>query len=234
MAGLQNKWTWEEDFIGGGAFNATSGTADVSPWVHTETSAAGTPTITRLDHGEATGTFAPGVAELAFDSTSEVQNVCLSFGDKLCFDIDNVQGIQFRVQQGQATVDSATSMAWGITGDRNDAIDSIAVAALFRIIGSNTVVVETDDGTNNNDDVSTGGLVLANSWKRFYIDLQNSADVRFFMDDSNDSLTRVAATTTFDMSNHTGGLQPFIQIQKTADTNTDTIEIDYVQVFYKR
>ena len=54
------------------------------------------------------------------------------------------------------------------------------------------------------------------------------------MDDSNDSLTRVAATTTFDMSNHTGGLQPFIQIQKTADTNTDTIEIDYVQVFYKR
>lgn len=231
MAGIQDYWEFVDDFLGGGTF----GTATAyDPWVITDTSSSGTPTYTRLDHGESTGDFAPGVARLAFDSQSEPQNVCLSWGDKLAFDANKVRGFECRVRQSQVTKDAATTFAFGLTGDRNDAIDSIAIAAVFRLAAasaSNAVVVESDDGTNNNDDVATGQS-LSNTWKRFRIDFSNGlSDVRFFMDDGNGSLVRVAAGTRFDLSNHTGALQPLFQLQKASDANTDAVEIDYVKIW---
>lgn len=232
MAGIQDYWEFCDDFLGGGIFG-TSATA-YDPWVIADTSTTGTPTYTRLDHGESTGDFAPGVAKLAFDSQGEAQNVCLSWGDKLAFDANKVRGFECRVRQSQATKDAATTLAFGLTGDRNDAIDSVAVALLFRLAAataSNVVVVESDDGTTNNDDVATGQS-LTNTWKRFKIDFSNGlSDVRFFMGDGNDGLVRVASGTTFDFSAHTGALQPFFQIQKTSDTNTDAVEIDYVKIW---
>ena len=36
------------------------------------------------------------------------------------------------------------------------------------------------------------------------------------------------------MSNYTGSLQPVIQLQKTADTNTDGVTVDYVKVWGTR
>lgn len=244
MAGVQSYWEFFDDFIGGGTFGTSASEND--PWLVTDTSSAGTPTYTRLDHGETAGVFQPGVAALAFDSQSEIQNVCLSFGDTLAFDIDNIQGFECRLQlvPGGTLKDAATTLAWGLAGDRNDAIDSIAIAALFRLASgsaSNAVVVETDDGTNNNDDVATnmslvdGAANTLAGWHRFKIDFSNgTSDVRFFMTDSNDVMKRVASGTTFDMSNYSAGLQPYFQLQKTADTNTDAVQIDYVKIWGDR
>jgi hypothetical protein len=53
--------------------------------------------------------------------------------------------------------------------------------------------------------------------------------VKFYVDG-----IRVAAGTTFDMSAATGSLQPYVQIQKTADTNIDFVHVDYVSVEAKR
>lgn len=232
MAGIQDYWEFCDDFLGAGTFGTSASEND--PWLVDDTSAAGTPTYERVDHGESAGDYAPGVAKLQFASNSEVENLCLHFGDKLCFDIDKIKGFECRVRQGQATKDAATTLALGLAGDRNDDIDTMAIGALFRLSSGsadNSVVVESDDGTNNNDDKSTG-QTLSNSWKRFKIDFSNGkSDVRFFMEDDNGSLVRVAASTTFDMSNHSGGLQPIFQLQKTADANTDSVEIDYVKVW---
>lgn len=232
MAGIHDFWEFCDDFIGAGTFVTTAG---LDPWVITDTSSAGTPTYTRLDHGETSGTFRPGVAQLKFDSQNEVQNVCLSFGDKLAFDINKVRGfeagVRFVATTGSAK-DSATTVAWGLTGDRNDAIDSVANAAIFRLASAsaaNTVVVETDDGTNNNDDVATGVTLTDLSWFKCTIDFSDLTDVKFYIGSS--GLARVGAATTFDMSNYAAGLQPFVQIQKTADTNTDAFEIDYIRVW---
>jgi hypothetical protein len=231
MAGIQDFWEFCDDFIGGGTF---VGSAGLDPWVIADTSSAGTPTYTRLDHGETAGDFAPGVAQLLFDSQAEAQNVCLSFGNKLSFDINKVRGFECRVRQGQATKDSETTIAFGLTGDRHDTIDTIAVAAIFRLAAataSNVVVVETDDTVTNNDDVATGQS-LSNSWRTFKIDFSKGlTDVRFFMDDSNGGMVRVAASTTFDMSGYSAALQPFFQIQKASDANTDSLEIDYVKIW---
>ena len=229
MAGIQDYFEFTDDFFGGGTFGTSASEND--PWVVADTSTSGTPTYTRVD-GAATGEAALDLA-----STSEVENVCLSFGDTLCIDIDKVQGCEFRVKMNQATLDSASQVAVGLIGDRNDAIDSVAQAALFRVVGSastTSVVVESDDGTNDNDDKATG-QTLVNAYKRLRIDFSNgTSDVRFFMDDANGSLTRVASSTTFDMSNYTGSLQPVIQLQKTADTNTDGVTVDYVKVWGTR
>lgn len=237
MAGIQDFWEYEEDFIGGGTFATSAGAGD--DWVIADTSTSGTPTYVRVDLGETTGTFAPGVAKLTFDNTGEVQNVCLSFGNKLAFDINSLRGFECRlrlVPEGTLK-DAATTLAFGVTGDRNDAIDSIAFAALFRLASasaSNAVVVETDDGVNNNDDVDTGLSLADSTWHTFKIDFSNLEDVKFYMTNSSGNMRRVASTTTFDMSNYAAGLQPFVQLQKTADTNTDSVEIDYIKVWGAR
>jgi hypothetical protein len=93
----------------------------------------------------------------------------------------------------------------------------------FKLVGSNAVLIETDDGTTDNDDKATGQTLVA-SFKRFVISFAaGKSDVRFFIDGD-----RVASATTFSMAAATGQLQPFVQIQKTSDNNTDSVSIDYI------
>lgn len=216
---------YEDDFYGYRGPLAVAG--GEFQWVKADTSSAGSPTVASVD-GSKNGEIA-----LTFDSQAEAQNLCLYHGDHLNFDLASLLRASFRLKV-TATLDSTTSMAWGLTGDRNDAIDSIAQAAIFRIIGNNTVVVETDDGTVNNDDVATGQTVAA-THKWFTIDFsQGLTDVRFYMGNASNRMQRVAAATTFDMSNYTGSLQPFFQAQKTSDANEDALTIDYLRIESRR
>lgn len=220
MAGIQDFVEFVDDFIGGETF-ATAGQG--SPWAIADTSSAGTPTYTLVDGSQ------NGEISLAFDSQTEAQNVCLYNNNILWLDIDNLIEVEFRVKQGQTTADTATSAAWGVTGDRHDTIDSVAQAAIFRIIGSNAVVCESDDGTTDLDDKATG-VTLSSTYKRFVISFANGkSDVRFYIDGQ-----RVATSTTFDMSAYSGSLQLFVQLQKTSDNNTDSLVIDYVRVLARR
>lgn len=234
MAGIQDFWEFCDDFIGGGTFGTASA---YDPWVITDTSSVGTPLYTRVDHGETSGTFRPGVARLEFDSQGEAQNVCLSFGDKLAFDINKTRGfecgVRFVAGSGGAK-DTTTTVAWGLTGDRNDAIDSIAVASIFRLASTGAtlpVVIENDDTVNTNDDVATGLTMTDTTWFKFKIDLNDLNDVKFYGSLATGGLTRLGASTTMKMSSYAAGLQPFFQIQKTSDTNVDAFEIDYVRVW---
>lgn len=218
MAGIQDFVEYIEDFLGPQTLTASPAGSD--QWDIADTSSSGTPTYTVGGiNGEAT---------LTFDNTSEIQNVCLFKSDVLNFDIDLLHSIELRVKT-VATLDTATSLAFGLCSARNDAIDSLAAHASFRLIGSNSLVVETDDGTTDNDDVATGASLVA-TYKRFVIDFTGGkSDVKFYVDG-----VRVAASTTFDMSGYSAGLQPYVQLQKTADTNTDSVSIDYVKIVSKR
>ena len=218
MAGIQDFIEYVEDFLGPQTLTASPTNSD--QWDIADTSSAGTPTYTVGGiNGEAT---------LAFDSQAEIQNVCLFKSDVLNFDIDTIHSIELRVKT-VATLDSATSLAFGLCSARNDAIDSLAAHASFRLIGSNSLVVETDDSVNDNDDVATGAT-LGSTYKRFVIDFAGGkSDVKFYVDGA-----RVAASTTFDMSNYSAGFQPYVQIQKTADANTDSVVIDYIKIVSKR
>lgn len=225
MARQTRKYTY--DFRGELAV-AAAGSGAGGPFVKADTSAAGSPTV---------GGLLGGGVRLALDATNEIENLCLYMGDVLPFDIDEIIGVEI-IAKTVATLDTTTQLAFGLASARNDAIDSITEAALFRCIGNNSVVVETDDGTNNNDDVSTG-LTLGTNWKRFAINfaernttmeppsvsLGRKSNIGFYGSNGNGSLRRVASGTRFDMSSYSGGLQLFAQIQKTADTNADTLDI---------
>ena len=217
MAGIQDFQHYEDDFIGTVATFPTS--ADpATPWLVDDTSSAGTPTYT-------TGT---SVAVLTLASTEEVENVCLHHGDALSFDIDLIQSIEFAAKT-VATLDSATTIVMGVGSARADDPDTVAANAFFKLAGSNAIVCESDDGTNDNDDKATG-LSLVATYRRFLIDFTGGkSNVKFYIDGQ-----RVASSTTFDMSNYSAGLQPIFQIQKTSDTNTDSLTIDYVRVTCKR
>lgn len=215
------------DFRGHLAIPATASGAG-TPFVKAVTASSGTPSI-----GGATG----GGLSMQFTSNTQIENLCVYMGDVLPFDIDEIISVEL-VAKTTASLDAATSLAFGLCSARNSAIDSLTAHASFRCIGSNAVVVETDDGTNDNDDVATG-LTLGSTWKRFRIDfasrnttieppsvsLGRKSNIEFYGANDNGSLRRVASGTRFDMSNYSSGLQLYAQLQKTSDANTDSLSL---------
>lgn len=220
MADIQDFVNYEDDFLGTVATFPSS--ADpATPWLVVDTSSSGTPVYTK-------GT---SVATLTLAATSEVENVCLAHGDALSFDIDDIQSIEMRVRLG-VVFTTGSELVFGLGSARNDTTDSVAANAWFKMVGASSttqVYVESDDSVRDNDDIATG-VTLGTSFKRFLIDFTGGkSNVKFFIDGQ-----RVAASRTFDMSGYTAGLQPIVQLQKAANTNVDSVIIDYVKITAKR
>ncbi len=187
-----------------------------------------------------------GAMALTLAATSEVENGCLYMGDILPYDIDDLIRLEI-IAKVSGTLASATSLAFGLASARNDAIDSIDYAALFRAIGNNTIVLESDDGVNNVDDAAADGATISTSYKRFVIDfatgiktqsapslsLGGKSNLLFYVSNSNGSLRQVGKNTSFNMANYAGNLQLFAQLQKTAATDTLTLSLLEFNVEYK-
>jgi hypothetical protein len=220
MAGIQDFEIFYDDF--NGTVATLPAAADpATAWLVDDTSSSGTPTYTK-------GT---SVATLTLASTSEIENVCLHFGDALDFDIDLIQSIEMRVRLS-AVFTTGSTLVFGVGSAREDDPDAMTAHALFKMVGATSTTalfVETDDGVRNNDDIATGAT-LGTTFKRFVIDFTGGkSNVKFYVDGD-----RVAAATTFDMSDYSAGLQPIVQIQKAANTNVDAVIVDYVRVECKR
>lgn len=213
------------DFVGPNTFSATA--ADNSTFRIADTSAAGAPTYVLANTGS-------GVGELAvtLEATNEVQNVCVYQNDLLQFDIDDLVRFECRVKMGQAAVNAATTLSFGLISARNDAHTSATALAAFSIVGgtSTTVVyAETDDNVTDTAPVSTG-KTLINAYKTFAIDFSGGkSDVKFYVDGQ-----RVCESTLFTMAGYTAGLQVYLQLQKTAATAVDAVTIDYFRVVCRR
>lgn len=220
MSGIQDFEIYCDDFNGVVA-TLPSSADPATPWLVDDTSASGTPVYTK-------GT---SVATLKLASTSEVENVCLHFGDALDFDIDDLQRVEMRVKL-DAAFTSGSELVFGVGSARNDTTDSVAAHAWFKMVGASSttaVYVETDDGSVDDDDNDTGET-LGTSFKRFVIDFTGGkSNVKFYIDGK-----RVLAGTTFSLADYSAGLQPIIQIQKAANTNVNGVVIDYVKITSKR
>lgn len=220
MAGLKDFRPYEDDFIGPAVSFPTSANI-ASPWVYTITGAA-PPTAQRNNDRKV----------LTLTSASQIQILGGGHGDALGFDIDDVQRIEMRAKIGAATFTSGSILVFGVGSARNDTADSVTAHAWFRMEGANSttqVYAETDDDVRDNNDVATG-VTLGTTFKEFVIDFSNGKnDVHFLIDGQ-----RVAASTTFDMSGYTAGLQPIVQLQKAANTNADVFEMDYIKIVSKR
>lgn len=197
-----------------------SATPGHNGWTIADTSSSGSPTYLNTADG----------AKLTLASTSEAEIVTLFQDDVLVLPLGKLHYIEFDLQV--AGIDAVTTLVAGIASAQEDTADSVAVHAWFRMEGSastSAVVVETDDGTVDNNDVATGAS-LASVFKRFAIDFTHGlSDVRFFIDGA-----RVATGTTFDMSSISSGqgVQPFIQLQKASGTGVPSVTIGRVEYQY--
>lgn len=221
MAGIQDFEVFYDDFNGTVATLPTS--ADpATAWLVDDTSVTGTPTYTK-------GT---SVLTMTLNSDNAAVNICAHFGDALDFDIDLIQRMEMRVKIGASTFTSGSTLVFGLGSARDDTPDSVTANAWFRMEGANSttlVYAESDDGTTDKNDISTG-VTLGTTYKRFVIDFTGGkSNVKFYIDGE-----RVCASTTFDMSAYSSGLQPIIQLQKAANTNADSVVVDYVKIESKR
>ena len=188
-----------------------------------------------VDVGDATEALAAdtanGVFQLALAATSEAEDAVLYWGDQRGIDVGNKAIVEMRVKLSVLPTTGVCAV-WGIATDHNLDKDTVAVNAWFRADASGEVKVETDDTTNNNDDVATGVTVLATDWKIYRIDFSDLTDVKFYIDGA-----RVAGGTTFDMSNLTAAeqvVQFYFSLDKASGTGVGTMQIDYVRAWSQR
>ena len=195
----------------------------------------GTTIWNKVDVGAATEAIVTdssnGQFLLHLAANDEAEDAVLYHGDNKTFDVGN--GLIF-----EARVDMAVSPGTGVTavfgmcGDHNLDKDTVTEAAWFRFDADLAADVETDDTTNNNDDISTGHTAVAGTYDIYRIDFTTIADVKFFING-----TRVATGTTFDMSNLSAAeqqMQPYFSLDKASGTGLGDINIDYVKIFSNR
>ncbi|MGE0605546.1 MAG: hypothetical protein AB7O62_00365 [Pirellulales bacterium] len=216
---------FEYNFFGKNAI-AASATAQ-GDWGKTITSTSGNGTVA----GSASG------LKFTMSNDNEAQNLCASFGDVLSFDIDELRWIEFAVSV-DAVLAAASKLRFGLASARADDPDAIAASIFFGINGdasTTAVIAECDDGTNEVAATATGLVLPANALKRFRIDLAEGtltqsppssslggkANVILSGEDATASrvLKRVLPNTRFNMAAYSSGLQPYMQLQKTASTN---------------
>ena len=185
-------------------------------WTVKDTSSSGTPTY--LTTGEDGGAM-----KLTLVNTNEAEIVTMYKNDILYLDLANLQHIWWILKV--VGIDSVTDLVFGVAAAQNDTEDSVVTNAWFKMDGSvstSIIVAESDDGTNDNDDVATGET-LAAVYKKFDIDFTRGLkDVQYIIDGE-----RVAKATTFDMSDLTSGLnvQPFVQLNKASGAGVAAVTI---------
>lgn len=196
---------------------------DGQPWRKKITSTSGNATVA------ATG----GAAKLTLSADNEVQNLCLYWGDDLTYLLSRLVSARFLVKVPSA-VGANTTISWGLASARNDTPGSIATRALFRLNASNALKLDTDDGTNESASIDAG-VTVGTGMFECVIDLASGivstvpatgglGDTRFLVD-KNSMLQRVGGGTRFNLSAASGSVQPFFQVQKTASTDTGSLEI---------
>ncbi len=163
--------------------------------------------------------------------TDEAEDAVLYMGDNRTFDLGKGLIFETRVDM---TVAPGTGVCavFGMCGDHNLDKDTVTEAAWFRFDASLVCKVETDDTSNNNDDVATGHTAVAGTYDIYRIDFTDLTNVKFFINGQ-----RVASDTTFDMSNLSATeqqMQPYWSLDKASGAGLGDINIDYVKIWQNR
>jgi hypothetical protein len=164
-------------------------------------------------------------------ATEEAEDAVLYQNDNKTFDVGNDLIFEARINMA-VSPGSGVCAVFGMCGDHDLDKDTITEGAWFRFDASLVCKVESDDTTNNNDDVATGHTAVAGTYDIYRIDFTDLSDVKFFINGA-----RVATGTTFDMSNLLAAeeqMQPYFSIDKASGAGLGDMNIDYVKIFSNR
>ncbi len=209
-------------------------------------SSAFTKTLVQTGGSPTVAPSSDGVV-LTLDATSEAQAANLLQGDVLLFDIDDLIYIRGKAKLSTASLGSGIDAVFGLAGAYNATLDTIAQNCWFKCAGSNSVLIETDDGTTDTDDKDTG-MTLKTDWRSWAIDFSSGvlsqappatskggkASVRFYFENDSGQLMPVAEQTNFDMSAYSGSMQLFAAMRKASGTDAGSLYLKDVEVEYRR
>ena len=193
---------------------------ETNKWSLNDTSSAGAPTHAILADEHA--------VELKLANNDEVEVCGYDFNDQLGFDIDSLK--KFIARFKVSTITTAEEAVIGMSAAWNDALNSNAAHAWFKLAATMDLLVESDDGTNDNDDEDTLVNLTADTYIWAMIDFSTKADVKFYTSTDGKEWTQRLASTLFDMSNYTAGLQPCFAILKASGATTPSITADTIAI----
>ena len=215
MKNIGSYVAFEEEFVG-------AAPDEVATWSLNDTSSAGSPTHAY----EADET----AATMTLDTTDELEVCGYDFGDKLQFDIDN--NPIFIARFKTSTITTNEEAVIGMCAAWNDTLDTNAAHAWVRLKANMDLLIETDDGTNDESEDSTVNMT-GDTYLWVKIDFSDTADVLFYTGTDGVAWT-ARAPATFDMSNYTAGLQPAFAVLKASGATQPTITVDAIKVYADR
>lgn len=169
-----------------------------------------------------------GVCRLLMDTNDEPEDSGIYMNDIRVFDLNADLVCEFRVDAA-VVMGTGVRCVFGMAGDHNLDKEAITEAAWFSMSASAVLNVETDDTTNNTD-AATGITMAAGTVYICKIDFRTLADVKFYIDGA-----RVAASTTFDMSNLSTSeamMQPYASLDKAGGLAAlGTLDISDVKIW---
>jgi hypothetical protein len=217
---------YSQDFFG------ASGTSYGGSFALYDNTPAGTPILDAVD-GSINGIF-----RLQLAANNEAEQIGFYQGNNKRFELGKLQTISYRLlvapdQTGlSGDLAAGDNIVFGIASDRNATLDNIATNAWFRLAGSMSLLLETDDGVTDNDDkpAVVGGLpvvLVTGTEAVFTIDFSNLSVVKFYVNG-----VLVNGANVFDMSAADGTeVQYFLEIQKAAAANNDhRVDVDYFEL----
>lgn len=199
-----------------------------TPWGKQDTSAAGSPTT------DFVADTANGVYRLKHDSQSEAQNLTLYFADQLVIDPTKkpIFECRLKIDFAGAAFSADQRIVIGLASARDATLDSIVSNVWFRIEGANlNILCEADDGTTDTDDIDTGYDIVDATYLTLRIDMTSLSDIKFYVDGKLSTYSTAIAASALAASNL---LQPYIEIQRDAGTETEDVIVDYILVDYDR
>jgi hypothetical protein len=188
------------------------------------TRTAGSPLIAPSDDTIA------GEVVLQLEATSEAQVVALDLADQLVIDPSKLPIVQFRLKVSGAA--ASTRFIWGLASAYNATFDSVVSNVWFRLEGNSlALLVEGDDGTTDTDDQAAvpATTLTADTYYTFTIDFSRGLSaVEFYVNKQYVGAVSVPLLSASTL------LQPFVAIQKSTGTGTQSMTVDYIRVMIPR
>lgn len=177
---------------------------------------------------------ATGEALFQLSGTAEANVVGFDWGDRLL--IPATRGPIFTVRLKVSGAAASTRYVWGLGSAYNATLDNITSNAWFRIEGNSlSLLAETDDGTTDNDDQSTGFTLTADTYYTFRIDMRDLGNVGFWVhEEGSGSGWNLVKELNASKLTESNLLQPFVLLQKDSGTGTESVTVDAYRLEFSR
>ena len=171
----------------------------------------------------------------------------LHFGDNLVFPIDDLIRVSYlyKVSSWNANAELLLGVASAFNADP----DAIVDGCWIKILGATAaVVVETDDGTTNTDDLATGVTVTEDVWNKVVFDFHSGiqsisppskskggkASIGVIHSNSLGYMDHLDFSQHLDMSAYSGNLQLLFGGRQLSGSGTTTLSVQEIQVEFKQ